>query len=306
MGLLALAGVDPAQFRQNLIFNDASGAPVGVLVKTRNTWNDISPRAVLDYKFTPDVMGYVSVTKGYKAGGYNSVQIGSHFAPEKVINYEAGIKTVFPEHNLLLNASTYYYRYNNRQSLTLDPNSAGSGVPRYLVSSSDQEAKGLELELQWQPVEALQLGINAAYIDATYRHDIAPSGANLDGEPTGEPKYSYAAHLAYTWHHVAGGDVTFDLSHAYRGKSRCNSDSRLQGTCQVSPNFSVGAAQQRTDARLGWDAAHDRWGVALYASNLFNQRYVTGVSNITESVFGTPYASITPPRMWGVELHARF
>jgi iron complex outermembrane receptor protein len=105
---------------------------------------------------------------------------------------------------------------------------------------------------------------------------------------------------------VAGGDVTFDLSHAYRGKSRCNSDSRLQGTCQVSPNFSVGAAQQRTDARLGWDAAHDRWGVALYASNLFNQRYVTGVSNITESVFGTPYASITPPRMWGVELHARF
>jgi iron complex outermembrane receptor protein len=306
MGLLALAGVDPAQFRQNLIFNDASGAPVGVLVKTRNTWNDISPRAVLDYKFTPDVMGYVSVTKGYKAGGYNSVQIGSHFAPEKVINYEAGIKTVFPEHNLLLNASTYYYRYNNRQSLTLDPNSAGSGVPRYLVSSSDQEAKGLELELQWQPVEALQLGINAAYIDATYRHDIAPSGANLEGEPTGEPKYSYAAHLAYTWHHVAGGDVTFDLSHAYRGKSRCNSDSRLQGTCQVSPNFSVGAAQQRTDARLGWDAAHDRWGVALYASNLFNQRYVTGVSNITESVFGTPYASITPPRMWGVELHARF
>jgi iron complex outermembrane receptor protein len=306
MGLLALAGVDPAQFRQNLIFNDASGAPVGVLVKTRNTWNDISPRAVLDYKFTPDVMGYVSVTKGYKAGGYNSVQIGSHFAPEKVINYEAGIKTVFPEHNLLLNASTYYYRYNNRQSLTLDPNSAGSGVPRYLVSSSDQEAKGLELELQWQPVEALQLGVNAAYIDATYRHDIAPSGANLDGEPTGEPKYSYAAHLAYTWHHVAGGDVTFDLSHAYRGKSRCNSDSRLQGTCQVSPNFSVGAAQQRTDARLGWDAAHDRWGVALYASNLFNQRYVTGVSNITESVFGTPYASITPPRMWGVELHARF
>jgi iron complex outermembrane receptor protein len=295
-----------AAFGQNIIFSPSSGAPVGVLVQAHNTWNDVSPRAVLDYKFTPDVMAYVSVTKGYKAGGYNSVQIASHFAPEKVWNYEAGIKTVFPEQNLLLNASTYYYRYDNRQALTLDPNSAGSGVPRYLVSSSDQQATGLELELQWQPVDALQFGLNAAYIDATYRRAVAPSGANLDGQPTGEPKYSYAAHAAYTWRGVAGGNVSFDLSYAYRGKSRCNSDSRLQGTCQISPNFTVGAAQQRTDARLGWDAAHERWGVALYANNLFNQRYVTGVDNITESVFGTPYANITPPRTWGVELHVKF
>ncbi|CAM5254701.1 hypothetical protein RLIN73S_02681 [Rhodanobacter lindaniclasticus] len=80
MGLLALAGVTPDDFRQNLIFNPASGAPVGVLVQSRNTWNDLSPRVVVDYTFTPDVMVYGSVTKGYKAGGYNSVQIGSHFA----------------------------------------------------------------------------------------------------------------------------------------------------------------------------------------------------------------------------------
>ena len=100
---------------------------------------------MLDYKFTPDTMGYVSVTKGYKAGGYNSVQIGSHFAPEKVWNYEAGIKTVFPDQNLLLDASTYYYRYNNRQSLTLDPNSAAvqdlksAAVP--LIMSFDDDQK---------------------------------------------------------------------------------------------------------------------------------------------------------------------
>lgn len=106
---------------------------------------------------------------------------------------------------------------------------------------------------------------------------------------------------------MANGDLVFDLSHAYRGRSRCNRDSQLQGTCQISPNFSVGAAQQRTDARLDWRAAGDRWGgVAVYVTNLFDKRYVTGVNNISTSVFGTPYASITPPRMWGVELRARF
>jgi iron complex outermembrane receptor protein len=30
------------------------------------------------------------------------------------------------------------------------------------------------------------------------------------------------------------------------------------------------------------------------------------VNNITTSVFGTPFAGVTPPRMWGVELRARF
>jgi iron complex outermembrane receptor protein len=33
---------------------------------------------------------------------------------------------------------------------------------------------------------------------------------------------------------------------------------------------------------------------------------VTGVNNISTSVFGTPFASITPPRMWGLELRAKF
>jgi iron complex outermembrane receptor protein len=298
--------IDPSPFQQNLIFNAAGGAPVNVLVKDKNSWNDFSPRVVLDYKFTPDVMGYASVTKGYKAGGYNSVQIGSRFDPEKVLNYEAGLKTLFPDQHLLLNGSVYYYRYDNKQSLTLDPNSAGSGVPRYLVSSTDQEAHGLEFEAQWQPVDAFKLSFTGAYIDATYRQAVAPSGADLSGQPTGEPLFSFASSLSYTWQGVAGGALEFDLSHAYRGKSRCNRDSQLQGTCQISPNFDTGVAQQRTDARLDWHAADDQWGVALYANNVFNKRYVTGVNNISTSVFGTPFASITPPRAVGVELRVKF
>ena len=295
-----------AAFGQNVIFNDGSGAPVGVTVRRGDSWTDFSPRAVLDYRFTPDVMGYVSVARGYKAGGYNSVQIGSRFAPEKVVNVEAGLKTVFPEQHLLLNGSVYAYRYDNKQSLTLDPNSAGSGVPRYLVNSTDQKAKGVELEAQWQPVDAFRWNANAAWIDATYRDATAASGADLSGQATGEPYLSFATSIAYTWRNVAGGALEFDLSHAYRGKSRCNRDSQLQGECQISPNFDTGAAQQRTDARLDWSSAGDHWGVALYVNNLFDKRYVTGVSNISASVFGTPYASITPPRMWGVELRAKF
>lgn len=44
----------------------------------------------------------------------------------------------------------------------------------------------------------------------------------------------------------------------------------------------------------------------MYANNVFNKRYVTGVNNISASVFGTPHASITHPRIVGIELRAKF
>ena len=99
-----------------------------------------------------------------------------------------------------------------------------------------------------------------------------------------------------------------DLSamHAYRGESRCNADSQLQGTCQVSPNFKVGEATNRTDLRLAWSSADDRWGVAAFVTNVFDEHYVTGVNNLTTNTFGTPFASISEPRMWGVEFRIAF
>ncbi len=301
MGLLALAGVSPSDFRQNLIFTDAVGIPVAA----RNHWNDFSPRVVLDDHFTPNVMGFVSIAKGYKAGGYNSVQIGSNFAPERVWNAEAGVKSIFPAQHLVLNASVFHYRYSNLQSLTLDPNTSGSGVPRYLVDSSDEKATGLDLETQWQPTTAMRLNASASYIDARYGNKTAPSGADLSGQPTGVPKLSFSVGMQYTWA-LQHGHVMLNIDHAYRGKSRCNRDSKLQGTCQVSPNFSTGKSIERTDARLGWTSRGGRWGAAFYVNNLFNRRYVTGVNNISTSVFGTPFASITPPRMYGLELSVKY
>ncbi|HET7267525.1 MAG TPA: TonB-dependent receptor, partial [Oleiagrimonas sp.] len=193
----------------------------------------------------------------------------------------------------------------NLQSLRLDPNTAGSGVPRYLVSSSDEKADGMDVAMQWHPTRAFTLNLVAAYIDSRYAHKIAASGADLSGQPTGVPKLSFTVGLQYVWH-IHGGQLALNLSHAYRGKSRCNNDSKLQGTCQVSPNFRVGEATRRTDFHLDWSAPGGHWGMALYATNVFNKRYVKGVDNVATSVLGTPFATITPPRTYGVTLRLKY
>lgn len=299
MGIFAQTGLDPAVFSQNLVFPNAVGIPV----QHDDSWNDFSPRVVLTNHFTPETMGYISIARGYKAGGYDSVDVGAVFAPEKVWNYEIGVKSAFPDQRLIVNASAYHYDYSNLQSLTLDTNTPG-GIPKYVADTSDKKAKGMDLAVQWNPLYALMLNANATYTDQKYGTKITVNDIDLSGQPTGHPRINYALGMQYKWY-VPGGDVTFDLNHSYRGSTRCNRSSTIQGTCQVSPNFMVGTSKQRTDARLDWSSVDNRWGVALFVNNLFDKRYVTGIGNITTSVLGTPWANITPPRMYGIEFRAK-
>jgi len=46
--------------------------------------------------------------------------------------------------------------------------------------------------------------------------------------------------------------------------------------------------------------------VALYVNNMFNKRYVVSIGNDSTNDFGTPYAVITPPRVYGIELRTKF
>jgi iron complex outermembrane recepter protein len=254
---------------------------------------------------TARTFGEAIATRGYQAGGYNFDLPGSHYEPETVWNYEGGIKSYFPDHRLLLNASVYYYKYSNLQTLNLVSNGNGN-LPAYQVTISDQHAKGLDLETHWQATDALRVGVAAAYIDSTYRDYIASDGANLAGQPTGEPLWSSAVGLDYVVRHIAGGSLDFTLQDAYRGKYRCNADSVVQGNCLATPTFRLGTAQNRTDLRIGWTSPDVPCSVALYSNNLFDKRYVTGISNISATTLGAPFASISAPRFWGVEVAAHF
>jgi iron complex outermembrane recepter protein len=311
----AMTPEQAAMFMFDLVFDQTirdpeTGEPVATLegqkVQLDDSWDDLSPRFVVDYEVAPHVMVFGSLAKGYKAGGYNSVEIGSTFDNEDVWNLEGGIKTLSTDLNLIFNASTFYYVYSDKQAISLVSGVSGSGVPQYVVDTSDEEAWGIELESRWQPLEALTLSANVAFIDATYKDKETREGVDLSGEPTGEPYFSASLGASYVWSLGSYGLLDLSAMHAYRGESRCNKESKAQGDCTVSPNFEVGEATNRTDVRLAWSDADDRWGVAAFVTNVFDNQYVTGVNNLTADTFGTPFASISAPREWGVELRKSF
>jgi iron complex outermembrane receptor protein len=305
----------------NLIFPEPQGLQ-GVPYSTSGSWSDVSPRVVLDYKLNPNAMLYASVAKGFTPGGFDSVAINGKYDNEDVWNYEVGFKTVFPDAHLLLNGALYYYAYKNKQSLVLTSVSA-SAIPEYTVSESDQKAYGVDLEARWQPVTPLTFALTSAYIDSTYTRFESPAliqegqlqgltgaplnaFADLSGQPTGEPYWSFAASADYVLALADHGSVDVFISHSYRGATRCNGESQATRVCLPQASFPLGVAQNQTDARIGWRSAKGKWGAFLYGANLFDKRYVTGINNITASTLGTPIASVNAPRRYGLELHAGF
>lgn len=305
-GFFTMFPLPPEAYRfSDIIFQ--VDTPDGGLTQ-QDSWDDVSPRLVLDYKVTPNVMVFGSLAKGYKAGGYNSVEIGSRFENEDVWNFETGIRSVFPDAGVVLNTSAFYYVYENKQAISLVDDVAGSDIPQYVIDTSDEKAWGIDVDAQWRPVGKFRLYGNIAFIDATYKNKVTRGTDPLDlsGEPTGEPYLSAALGASYGWELGASGDLTLSSRYAYRGESRCNADSERQGNCALQSVFEVGEATQRLDLRLSWSSANDMFGLAAFVTNALDDQYVTSINNITTETFGTPFASISEPRLWGVEARVAF
>jgi iron complex outermembrane receptor protein len=306
MGFFLSFPIPPEAYRfSDIVFQ--VDTPDGGLTQ-KNSWDDVSPRLVLDYKIDPNVMVFGSLAKGYKAGGFNSVEVGSQFENEDVWNVETGIKSVFPDVGVVLNASAFYYIYENKQAISLVNDVEGSDIPQYVIDTSDEEAWGIDVDAQWRPVDQLRLYANVAFIDATYKEKVTRGTDPLDlsGEPTGEPYLSAALGASYGWALGGTGDLELSSRYAYRGKSRCNADSERQGSCALQSAFDVGEATERLDLRLAWTSAKDTFGLAAYVTNVLDDQYVSGINNITTETFGTPFASISEPRQWGVEATISF
>jgi iron complex outermembrane receptor protein len=266
------------------------------------SWNNFSPRIVLDHRLAPDHMVYGSWSKGYLAGGFDAVGVNGYYDEELVTNTEIGIKGQVRALGLSYDASIFHYAYTNLQSLTLVPSNAAAGVPSYQVTNSDQRATGAELSARWTVNRTWRLNGALAYLDQTYAHYVSPTGVRLDGQPVGAPRLSASAGTSARWT-LWDGTADFNVMVGYIGTQRCNADTTAQGTCSPGSNVDAGAAREKVDARLGWSAPSGNWGVGVVATNLTNKQYVT--VGTLGAVVGSPYSYVTRPRTIALELRGR-
>jgi len=49
-------------------------------LKADDSWNELSPKIALEYRFTPAIMAYVGASQGYRSGGFNAMGLGTQYS----------------------------------------------------------------------------------------------------------------------------------------------------------------------------------------------------------------------------------
>ena len=240
---------------------------------------------------------YVSLSKGYKAGGFNlgAVPPGRRdFGAEQLWSIEAGIKSSLAGEALMLNASIFYSRRDNQQvrtSFQLVP-----GDPASFVFFTDNAAKGktrgVEADLRWLLSDAWEIYANIGLLDAKFEEFMAPQG-DLGGRGQAHaPRYTLAAGASY--------------------RNSNGFFARLDATARDEFYFDVSHDQKSNpydllNARVGYE--RDSWLLQFWVRNVFDKHYaVRGFyfGNEPPDFPNTLYTRLGDPRHWGVTIEKRF
>lgn len=134
------------------------------------TFDEVTGRAVLDYKFTDDNLVYLSYSRGYKSGGFNppvqvpGLVVPDSFVPEIITAYEIGSKNTFADGKLTLNLTGFYYKYKGLQLSRL--------VARTSINDNvDANIWGLEAEAFIRPGPGWAINLGASYLKTKVTSD---------------------------------------------------------------------------------------------------------------------------------------
>jgi iron complex outermembrane recepter protein len=142
-----------------------TGATYETATFEKTTW-----RLAADYQISDDSLLYASVSTGFRSGGFNSGQnqaaLQPTFKPEEVMAYEIGSKNRFFDNSLQLNAAAFFNSYDSLQEQRQVP--VGGTTLSIIENSGKAEAKGVEVETIWKPIQDLTLSLNFSALDAVY------------------------------------------------------------------------------------------------------------------------------------------
>ena len=147
---------------------------VGTCLLDQNvTYKEFTGRAHLDWtptlSFTDKTLAYLSVSRGYKGGGFNTpcqLTLGGvggtcpyplSYAPEFITAFEAGIKNSLAGGSLQLNLTGFYYNYKGYQISTIVAKSS-------VNENINAKIYGLEFESVYTPVHNLTFNANVGYL----------------------------------------------------------------------------------------------------------------------------------------------
>jgi len=260
-------------------------------------WSAPTPKFLLQYQATDDNMAYVSVSRGFKAGGINTGSLQTApYNPEYVWNEEIGTKNRFFDGRLQVNLDAFIYQYSD-----LQVNQFAIGQT-FITNAASADGKGIEGDFIGKLGAGFTLDGSLSLLDAHFSNFMATDSfvpalgvQNLKGNQLPlSPRVTASIGLQYDLV-TSAGVVTLRGDWAHKGD---------EFFTPFNESYAHAPATDLINARLSLRTRTGGWEVALYGRNLtdattIEATTVSGINAGTLVLYG-------PPRTFGVELKKRF
>jgi len=158
-------------------------APSNINADLDATFNAFTPKFGIEHKFNEDVLGYLSVSKGFKAGGFNGLSrtpavLNAVFRPQSVWAYEGGLKAETFNRKLRTNLAVFVNNISDLQQ-TAQSVTVPTDFPQ--INVGDARVWGVELEVSTRPIKGLDLFTSVSYNNGKYTNLIPNADAARAG-----------------------------------------------------------------------------------------------------------------------------
>jgi len=297
----------------NIVYNySAANRVVGDDARMNdNLW---SGKLGLDFKPNDNTLVYVNVSRGVKAGGYNTnlnafpdqtflnANGGSNpfgtgttdFIPdtryedENLWAYEGGVKLDLLDRKLRVNTSAFYYDYTNFQGYNF------RGVAG-VVANNDGRFYGAELELQALPTDSLSFNLAASYLK-TKLFDVNTAYQGIrDNQAAQAPKWTINGSITKSFD-LAFGKLAFTWDGNYLDDRYTSTDNHI-GTL-IRGSFVH-------NARVALDVENQGLELSFFIRNISNNDRMI-FSYDTNAFWGNFLQGYAPPRWIGGSIRKTF
>jgi outer membrane receptor protein involved in Fe transport len=261
-------------------------------------------KLTLEKQFNESQLGYVSLARGYKAGGVNSnpdvSAANRQFDTEYNVSLELGFKSAWSD-NFSTALSVFVIDRKDQQVKSSyavqDPTTNATSFQDFLSNAAEGKNQGIEIEGNWDVNDNLNWTFSLGYLDtefSDYSFQTDDGEFNITGrEQAHAPKYSAATAVTYA----------FNNALSLRLEAEAKDEFFFSDSHDLKSD-----AYQLLHARLEYST--DNYSVALYGRNLTDEEYATrgfGFANDPRDFYtSVGYIQLGEPRLLGIEAQINF
>ena len=292
-----------------LIIPGVGTVPAAPVYTDSETFEEPTWKAAIDHHFTEDLMAYASVSRGYKAGTFNTGSLDTPPAkPEIVDAYEIGMKSEFADSRIRLNGAVFWNEIKDPQVITFI--TKGLVASQGLTNAQKARVKGAEIGIEALATDALKLRGAATYLDAKFV-DFNPAPfyslgpVNVIGPVAGDasgnslpnvPELRFDVGANYTVDN-SFGEWVGDVSAAYTDEFAWNADNRVAEKAVTLVNASLSFTP----------SSKDYLTFRIWGNNLGDVEYYAASQEFSGPAgTGGDIAMVAAPRTYGASISVKY